>query len=143
MTRKNRSLNQRFGLAVGILAVALAGSYSYSADKPAEEWKAPKRAADKKNPVTSDAASIAAGKKAYLSNCLACHGATGKGDGPAAAACNPKPKDLSDPTIVSQKDGELFWKVTEGKTPMPSYYKTLSETERWQVVTYIRTFVKQ
>jgi len=34
------------------------------------------------------------GKKLYVSNgCAACHGVTGRGDGPAAAALNPKPRN--------------------------------------------------
>ena len=98
-----------------------------------------RRAARKENPVPADADSIAAGKKLFVANCLACHGATGKGDGPAAIACNPRPKDLSDPKISSQTDGELFWKITEGKKPMPAYEKLLSETDRWDVVDYLRT----
>jgi mono/diheme cytochrome c family protein len=41
--------------------------------------------------------------------------------------------------ISSQADGELFWKVTEGKKPMPTYRKLLTETDRWSVIDYIRT----
>ncbi len=93
----------------------------------------------KPNPVPSDAESIAAGKKTYLTNCLACHGDAGKGDGPAAVALTPRPRDLSDPKIASQSDGELFWKITEGKKPMPAYEKLLSETDRWKVIDYVRT----
>ena len=111
---------------------------SYSGDAPADDWKAPARAARKENPVPSNADSIAAGKAVYLGNCMACHGVTGKGDGPAAAACNPRPKNLSDPKIASQTDGELFWKITEGKKPMPTYEKLLNETQRWQVINYLR-----
>jgi mono/diheme cytochrome c family protein len=116
---------------------------SYSDDTPPDDWKAPARAAKKQNPVAADATSIAAGKQIYMSNCLACHGAAGKGDGPAAIACNPRPKDLSDPKIASQTDGELFWKITEGKKPMPSYENLLSETDRWTVIDYIRTLAPQ
>ena len=111
----------------------------YSGDAPADDWKAPPRAAKTPNPVPADAAAIAAGKTLFVANCMACHGAAGKGDGPAAAACNPRPKDLSDPKIASQADGELFWKITEGKKPMPTYEKLLSETDRWKVIDYIRT----
>jgi len=38
----------------------------------------------------------AKGKASYDQMCASCHGAAGKGDGAAAAALNPKPKDLSD-----------------------------------------------
>ncbi len=127
-------------LIAGVLLVAIfATTYAFSADAPPDEWKAPARAAKMQNPTTADPDTLAAGKKIYAGNCLACHGAAGKGDGPAAIALNPRPKDLSDPKISSQVDGELFWKITEGKKPMPSYEKLLPETDRWKVITYIRT----
>ncbi len=130
----------RFSVRVSIMLAAMlvAGSLCFS-DDSADEWKAPPRFAKLPNPVPSTADSIAAGKKIYLANCLACHGAAGKGDGPAAIACNPRPKDLSDPRIAAQADGELFWKITEGKKPMPTYRKLLSESDRWTVIDYIRT----
>jgi len=37
-------------------------------------------------------------------------------------------------------DGELFWKITAGRKPMPSFETKLSEDERWMLVDYIRTF---
>jgi mono/diheme cytochrome c family protein len=123
----------------GVILILAAAAISVFGDAPPEEWKAPARAAKKQNPVAVNADSIAAGKKVFVANCLACHGATGKGDGPAAAACTPRPKDLSDPKITSQTDGELFWKITEGKKPMPTYDKLLSETDRWSAINYLRT----
>ena len=36
------------------------------------------------------------GKALYTKSCVSCHGATGKGDGPASAPLNPKPRDLTD-----------------------------------------------
>jgi mono/diheme cytochrome c family protein len=130
---------KRWAPIAAALLLAVVASRSFSDDAPVDEWKAPPRAAKKKNPIPSDAASVGAGKAVYAANCLACHGETGKGDGPAAININPKPHDLSDPKIVSQSDGELFWKITQGKKPMPSFDKLLSETDRWNVVNYIRT----
>ena len=123
----------------GVLLSTLAANHSFSEDTPAAAWEAPARAAAKKNPVAADADSLAAGKKVYASNCLACHGEKGKGDGPASAAVNPKPHDLAEEVVKKQSDGALYWKLTEGKKPMPSYDKTLSESERWQVINYLRT----
>jgi mono/diheme cytochrome c family protein len=123
-------------IAAGLLFVA--ANVSYSGDAPADDWKAPARAARKQNPVPTSADSVASGKKIYTANCLACHGIAGKGDGPAAIACTPRPKDLSDPKIASQSDGELFWKITEGKKPMPAFETLLSETDRWNAVNYLR-----
>jgi mono/diheme cytochrome c family protein len=123
-------------IAAGLLLVAVA--HSSSGDPPPDDWKAPGRAARKANPVPATPDSIAAGKKIYMANCMACHGVSGKGDGPAAIACTPRPKDLSDPKISGQTDGELFWKITQGKKPMPSFQTLLSDTDRWNVVNYMR-----
>ena len=92
--------------------------------------------------MPADANAIAAGKKVFAANCLACHGAAGRGDGPAANALTPKPRDLSDPAIQSQTDGSMFWKLTEGKKPMPSFEKLISENDRWNVINYVRTLAK-
>ena len=107
-------------------------------------WEAPARAARKTNPVPADAKSIAQGKQLYVAACLACHGPAGKGDGPAAATLERngirvRPGNLSDPKLWEETDGALFWKLTEGKTPMPAWAETLSEEQRWLIVNYIRT----
>jgi hypothetical protein len=36
-------------------------------------------------------------------------------------------------------DGELYWQITKGARPMPSF-ESLSEQERWELVDYVRTF---
>ena len=105
-------------------------------------WEAPPRAARKKNPVASDAASIAAGGGIYAKQCLSCHGEKGKGDGPASKELNPKPRNLSDESIAKESDGALFWKITEGRKPMPTFDKMITETERWQVINYVRALGK-
>ncbi len=104
-----------------------------------EEWKAPARASKKKNPVSADEKSVAQGRKFYIRECLSCHGDKGKGDGPSAKDLETKPGDLSDPKMWDQTDGALFWKLTEGRKPMPSFEKLLGDEERWHVVNYMRT----
>ena len=136
-SNRSRLLEWPVVVAAGFLLVV--AGLSYCGVAPADDWKAPPRAKNKQNPVPADAATIAAGKTIYVGTCMACHGAAGKGDGPAAVTCNPRPKNLSDPQIASQADGELFWKITEGKKPMPTYEKLLSESDRWKVIDYIRT----
>lgn len=45
------------------------------------------------------------GKKDYESNCAACHGPTGKGDGPVSAELRTKPSDL---TLIAKRNGGVF-----------------------------------
>jgi mono/diheme cytochrome c family protein len=134
----NRSRMLLFPALIASGFVFVASHRSYSSDSPSHVWKAPERAAKQPNPVAADADAIAAGKKLFVGNCLECHGAAGKGDGPDATTCNPRPANLSGSNISSQADGELFWKITEGKEPMPAYEKLLPDADRWKVVDYIR-----
>jgi mono/diheme cytochrome c family protein len=124
-------------LAFGLVVLDAALPLAWSAGETA--WKAPARAARKKNPVPVDAKSIAIGKAAYVRECLSCHGPAGKGDGPQAKDLIKSPGDLASPAMWEQTDGELFWKITEGSRPMPSEEKLLTEEERWSAVNYIRT----
>ena len=108
-----------------------------------EPWNAPARASRRANPKTADEKSIATGKEVYVKQCLSCHGDTGKGDGKAAKDLNPKPHDLSAPAVVAETDGALFWKITTGKKPMPTFENLISEDDRWNVVNYLRTFASK
>jgi mono/diheme cytochrome c family protein len=123
-------------------AAILAGVCAYGDDAAAPpEWKAPARASKKKNPIPVSDASVAAGLAVYSANCLACHGPTGKGDGPKSADLTVKPRNLREPKIQEQTDGAIFWKLSTGKAPMPVFEKLLpDENDRWNVINYVRTF---
>ncbi len=132
--------HQKNKAAACILAAAFGVGGLFSINSRAEDaWLAPPTAAQKENPVSTDRFSLAAGKKLYALACAACHGDKGKGDGSAAAALTPKPKDFSDPKIWDQSDGALFWKISEGKTPMPPFGTALTDEQRWTLVNYLRT----
>jgi mono/diheme cytochrome c family protein len=105
-----------------------------------DAWTAPARATAKKNPIAADAASIGRGKAVYTAECETCHGASGKGDGPQAKDLEKNPGNLT--KLQGQSPGALFWKVTEGRKPMPSLGQKLTEQQRWDVVNYIQTLSK-
>jgi len=118
-------------------AVALVGGAATAAEAQGE-WKAPANAKGTKNPVKG----VGNAKKSIETNCVTCHGAGGKGDGPAAAALPPpKPADWTSAKVQSQTDGELFWKITNGRGAMPPW-KHLPDKDRWEMVNYIRTLKK-
>ena len=98
-------------------------------------WVAPPEAKSLKNPVKG----VGDAKKAVETNCVTCHGASGHGDGPAAAALPPpKPANWTSVAVQKQTDGEIFWKISNGRGAMPPW-KHLPEKERWEVVNYIRS----
>ena len=130
------------GSVFALLTFACLSSSTGMADSLAEKWFSPAPSAAKKNPVASTQNSIAAGQKLYSKTCVMCHGKTGDADGPAVIELNIHPARLSDPQLNTESDGALFWKITTGKKPMPAYGKRLSETDRWNLVNYIRTIPK-
>jgi len=107
------------------------------------DWKIPEESKKIKNPVNADGKSISRGKELYKMNCAICHGEKGKGDGPKAVELVEKPANFSDKNMMHMMtDGDIFYKISKGKKPMPAWEDKLSENERWDLVNYIRTFAK-
>ncbi|MBI2998786.1 MAG: cytochrome c [Deltaproteobacteria bacterium] len=99
--------------------------------------------------VAASPGDAAKGKEIYAKSCAGCHGATGKGDGAAAAALNPKPKDLSDKAYVSKLDDKYLFNImakggpSVGKSPlMPPFGGNLKEQDIKDVVAFIRSLAK-
>jgi mono/diheme cytochrome c family protein len=139
---RSRLLVKLLGIIIALLGSVL---ITVSGEQPgaAEKWMAPAAEARKKNPVAVSESSLAMGQKIYVKRCLACHGKTGNGDGPNAADLGIHPAKLSDPVIRQETDGELFWKITVGKKPMPNYGTRLSLTDRWNVINYLRSLARR
>lgn len=134
--------NMKMLLAFGLVtAFCINVETANAQDKPkGTPWAAPAAAAKEKNPVKSDDASIQEGKELFAQHCKSCHGAKGKGDGVKAEKIDITCGDFASPEVKKMTDGELFWKTTEGRKPMPSFKDKLSDNERWSVINFIRTF---
>ena len=84
-----------------------------------------------------------AGKRVYLERCAPCHGDDGRGDGPAAAALEPRPRNLRDPAFWDGRTAERLRDVVQhGKagTMMQPFEGVLSDGEIDAVVEYLRSF---
>ena len=107
-----------------------------------DSWIAPSIAKSIKNPIAVNAQSLSSGKELFKVQCLMCHGTKGKGDGFAAVALTPRPADFSKSLFQNQSNGEIYWKLSNGRAPMAGYKELLSEKELWELVNYIRSFKK-
>ena len=112
---------------------------SLSSVRAGDDWKAPENTAGLKSPLPPQPEVIAQGRALYMDRCVDCHGNKGKGDGPGAADLEHRPPDLGHKKMMEQPEGALFWKITQGRRPMPAYGKKLTEEQRWQLVQFIRT----
>lgn len=112
------------------------------ADHPIGEHGVPAAAAAVTNPILASDDSISSGAAIFSQSCVACHGATGEGDGPGATAFDPKPADLHANHVQGNSDGAIFWIISHGRegTAMPPWDIILTEEQRWDLVNFLRTF---
>lgn len=126
---------------LSLVAICCFMLFSFTKTDIQEVWKAPAEAKKLKNPVSESGLKKSAkkGGKIFNSYCVLCHGDQGKGDGPGAKALDPKPANLTSKRVQDQVDGEIFWKITNGRGAMAQWKNIISEEDRWNIVNYIRT----
>jgi mono/diheme cytochrome c family protein len=93
--------------------------------------------------VDARAADAALGARLYLERCSPCHGDQGKGDGPTAAALEPKPRNFNDAAFWQGRSLDDLRKIVlAGKpgTMMPPFQGVLTDAEIDAVTHHLRTF---
>lgn len=100
--------------------------------------------------ILAHASDAEQGKKLYGQFCSTCHGQSGKGDGPAAAALNPKPRDHTNKEYMSKMSEDEMLSVIKnggasvGKSPlMPPWGASLKDDQIKDIIAYIRTLCCQ
>ena len=95
------------------------------------------------SPTGFASGSIMAGGALYPAQCSACHGAQGRGDGPAAAGLPVPPADLTAAHLWMHSDGEMFWwlqhgiEAPRGGMAMPGF-PGLTDPQRWALIDWVR-----
>lgn len=111
----------------------------YTVIQNAKPWVVPEEVKRMKNPLASSETTLKTARGIYLDECAQCHGEHGKGDGPEAAMHSPAPSDITDVRHMNTvTDGELFYQISEGRKPMPSFKKRLTGDQRWGLVLLVR-----
>ncbi len=130
---------QRQAKALGDLIAAKADAKAVAASAPAAAAA----------PVTAypfplspaKAPDLARAKVLFEANCAACHGATGRGDGPLGAKLDPPPIAFTDRDRARSRSVlALYQVISQGVTgtSMPSF-ATLSEEDRWALAFFAGT----
>jgi mono/diheme cytochrome c family protein len=110
--------------------------------KALPKWEAPAETKNIPNPVKTDGRTVERGHQLFQLHCVGCHGESGVGDGKMGKVLGYKPADLTLEKMSEQSDGEIFWKISKGREPMPPWEKQLTSRERWDLVSYMRTLLK-
>ena len=96
------------------------------------------------DPFPRTRARLGRGAAVFQQNCAACHGLNGRGEGPERQRLWPPPANLAwlAHTPTSRSDPYMYWTIAEGGTPvgsgMPAFKRTLSTTDIWSVIAYVR-----
>jgi mono/diheme cytochrome c family protein len=105
-----------------------------------EEWKVPAESQEKLSTLTFNSGTENIGLEIYTNNCKACHGMPGINNFQPLV---PEPGDPASSKFQKNTDGELFYKISEGRGQMLSFKNTLTPEEIWNIVSYIRSFNKE
>lgn len=129
-------------ILISALSLGLVTAMAEGTKKPVAKTSAAKAGKSKKK-----GSDLAEGKKVFEANCVACHGAKGEGDGVAAQALNPKPRNFTDTAYMRTRTREQLRKVisdggaASGFSPLMAAWKgTLKEDQIDAVLDYVLTF---
>jgi mono/diheme cytochrome c family protein len=97
-----------------------------------------------KEPWVSSPDMIAHGKKVFATNCAMCHGAEGKGDGPAGVSLNPRPRNFIEGKWKQGGRSQDLFKTLQTGIPGSSMvsFSALPANDRWSLIHFIRSITQ-
>ena len=141
-------------LAVGAYWLVKSGRVNFNADQEisaseehlamsAVDASTDRHAPDVKNPLPANEENLVAGAKLYVNHCAGCHGVPANPDSQFGRSFNPPvPAFFKDAPDMAENQN--FYIVQHGIrwTGMPAWNKTLSESQIWQLVTFMSNIEK-
>lgn len=112
--------------------------------------QAPEEIRDQKNPLEPSQETLYEGETLFQVDvqpvaCKICHGVNGNGLGAMAQGLNPPPRNFTCSEVMRDlPDGQLFWIIQNGSrgTAMPAHKFTLKPEQIWQLILYIKQFLR-
>lgn len=104
-----------------------------------QQWVVPAEKKSRLSETKFTDETVKLGTQVYQVTCKSCHGDPGKDN---VTRLVPPPPDPVSAQMQQNTDGELYYKVQEGRGPMPSFKNSLTSNEIWQVIAFIRSFNK-
>lgn len=151
--REDRFMRDIVRWSTGWIALLLVGVPLVAAQQHGhQQMMKPRVPADKldearalQNPLPSSPDIVEQGKAIYegKGTCVNCHGAGGRGNGPAGAVLNPPPRSFHSHGFWRHRsEGEIFWVIKHGSpgTGMIPFGGLLTDEEIWTVIHYERSF---
>jgi mono/diheme cytochrome c family protein len=111
--------------------------FAVSTQLSAQEWIVPADEAGKLSPFAFSDSTRQAGGVLYNNNCKSCHGDPGKNN---VVKLVPIPPDPASEQMQKNTDGGMNYKLASGRGLMPSFKNTLSMTDTWKIVSFMRSF---
>jgi hypothetical protein len=105
----------------------------------AQTWDVPEDKLSRVSPLKFSSESEKKGESVFMKNCTSCHGIPTKGN---FVKLVPPPGDPATDKFQKQTDGALFYKITTGRGAMPQFKDIVAEEDRWNVISYFRSFNK-
>ncbi|MDQ6826797.1 MAG: c-type cytochrome [Candidatus Eremiobacteraeota bacterium] len=93
-----------------------------------------------RNPLSADLVNLNAGLELYGQNCAVCHGTADGKASKIALGLYQRPPQLAEKGVEDDPVSVTFWKVKHGirLTGMPSFSRTLSDTQLWQIAIFLK-----
>lgn len=103
----------------------------------AQDWVVPADQKDLENPQSYNLSNVKKGKELYIKNCKSCHGDPGKNN---VLPLVPPPVDITSERMQKNTEGEIFYKISNGRGAMPQFKATISDDDRWRIVNFISNY---